>query len=314
MFYANAYISRFIAAPDGLQLHMRDYGSPFDPGLPVVCLAGLSRNAADFDPIATALAAGATGRRRRVVALDYRGRGRSEHDRDWRNYNLAVENADIAAMLIASEISEAIFIGTSRGGLHIMALAARMPAVLRGAVLNDIGPVVETAGLARIRHYLRHFVAPITLADGVDLLKKTMSARFDGLSDADFESHARASFEQPGGSFGSTFDPGLVKPMEAIDLDTPPPPAWGLFDGLADIPLLAIRGANSDILSAETLAEMARRHRDCETYVVPGQGHAPLLYDEASIERIVDFVRRAEDRENLAASGMSASGTVSSEP
>lgn len=297
MFYARSYASRFITAPDGLRLHMRDYGSPLDPGLPIVCLAGLSRNAADFGPLAAALAAGATGRRRRVIAIDYRGRGGSEHDRNWRNYSLAVENADIAAMLIASEISEAIFIGTSRGGLHIMSLAARMPTVLRGAVLNDIGPVVEAAGLARIRHYLHHLVAPTTLADSIDYLKRTMSARFDALSEADFESYARASFERPDGSFGSTFDQRLVKPFAAIDLDNPPPPAWSLFDGLADIPLLVIRGANSDILSAETLAEMAQRHRACETYVVPGQGHAPLLYDEASIERIADFVRRAEDRE-----------------
>lgn len=299
MFSASSYVSRFIAAPDGLRLHMRDYGSPLDPGLPVVCLAGLSRNAADFGPLAAALAAGATGRRRRVVAIDYRGRGASEHDRNWRNYDLAVENADIAAMLIASEISEAIFIGTSRGGLHIMVLAARMPTLLRGAVLNDIGPVIEATGLARIRHYLRHFVAPITLADGIDLLKKTMSARFDGLSDADFKAYARASFERPDGSFGATFDPGLVKPFKAIDLDNPPPSAWPLFDGLADIPLLVIRGANSDVLSSETLAEMARRHKACETYIVVGQGHAPLLYDEALIERIADFVRRTEDRESL---------------
>ncbi|QXX73580.1 alpha/beta fold hydrolase [Methylovirgula sp. HY1] len=301
MFYANAYASRFLSAPDGLQLHMRDYGAPFDPGLPVVCLPGLSRNAADFGPLAAALAAGAAGRRRRVIAIDYRGRGRSEHDRDWRNYSLAVENADIVAMLIASEISEAIFIGTSRGGLHIMALAARMPTLLRGAVLNDIGPAIDSAGLTRIRLYLRHFVAPTTFADSIDYLKKTMSARFAGLSDADFELHARASFERSDGSFGSTFDPDIVKPFEALDLDNPPPPAWALFDGLADIPLLAIRGANSDILSAETLAEMARRHSHCETYIVSGQGHAPLLYDEASIDRIADFVRRVEDREDLPA-------------
>lgn len=299
MFYASAYASRFITAPDGLKLHMRDYGSPQDPGLPVVCLPGLSRNAADFGPLAAALAAGASGRRRRVIAIDYRGRGASEHDRDWHNYSIPVENTDIVAMLIASEISEAVFVGTSRGGLHIMTLAAQAPALLRGAVLNDIGPVIEAAGLARIRHYLHHLAAPNSLADGVDCLKKTMSARFDGLSEADFESYARASFERPDGSFGLTFDQRLIKPFDAIDLDEPLPPAWPLFDALANIPLLVIRGANSDILSAETMAEMARRHRACQTYVVPGQGHAPLIYDEASIERIAEFVRKVEDGEIL---------------
>lgn len=298
MFYASVYASRFITAPDGLKLHMRDYGSSLDPGLPIVCLPGLSRNAADFGPLAAALAAGASGRRRRVVAIDYRGRGASEHDHNWHNYDLAVEGADIEAMLTASEISEAIFIGTSRGGLHIMALAARQPNLLRGAVLNDIGPVIEAKGLARIRHYLRHLQTPISLADSIDCLKRTMSAQFDALSEADFEAYARASFEKPDGSFGLTFDQQLVKPFEAIDLDEPLPPAWALFNALADVPLLAIRGANSDILSPETFAEMSQRHKACETWVVAGQGHAPLLYDEPSIARIADFVRKAEDNES----------------
>lgn len=298
MFYASSYASRFVTAPDGLRLHMRDYGSPLQQSLPVVCLPGLSRNAADFGPLAAALAAGASGRKRRVVAIDYRGRGASEHDRNWRNYDLAVENADIVAMLSACEISEAVFIGTSRGGLHVMTLAVRQPTLLRGAVLNDIGPVIEAKGLAQIRQYLRHLAAPLSLADSVDCLKTTMSTQFTALSEADYEAHARATFERPDGSFGLAFDQRLVKPFEAIDLDEPLPPAWPLFAALADVPLLAIRGANSDVLSPETFAEMAQRHKTCETYVVEGQGHAPLLYDEAAIERIADFVRKVEDGES----------------
>lgn len=290
----NFYESRHIAAPDGLLLHARVYGSPVDPGLPVVCLPGLSRNAADFDPIARALAAGASGCKRRVLAIDYRGRGGSDRDTDWRNYSIPVENADIVALLTACEISEAIFIGTSRGGMHIMALAANRPTFIRGAVLNDIGPVIEAKGLARIRHYLRHLSAPSSLADGIDYLKKTMSAQFAGLSEADFVAHARASFEKPDGGYGLTFDQSLVKPFEAINLDEPLPPSWPLFDALIDVPLLVIRGSNSDVLSAETLAEMTRRHPSCETYIVEGQGHAPLLYDEASIARIASFIDSIE--------------------
>jgi pimeloyl-ACP methyl ester carboxylesterase len=286
--------SRFITVQDGLRLHLRDYGSPLDPGVPVVCLPGLSRNAADFGPLAATLAVGATGRRRRVVAIDYRGRGASEFDRNWRNYDIAVEGADIVAMLTAVEISEAIFIGTSRGGLHIMALAVRQPSLLRGAILNDVGPVIEAKGLARIRHYLRNLSAPGSLADSIDLVKRTMSAQFSALSEADFEAHARATFEKPDGSYGLTFDRELVRPFEAIDLDEPLPPAWPLFDALANLPLLVIRGGNSDILSSETVAEMAERHQGCETFVVDGQGHAPLLYDKASISRIAEFIRKAE--------------------
>src|ERR1700747_2200419 len=110
--------SRFCSAPDGLKLHLRLYGSAGDPGIPVICLPGLTRNSADFGPLAGALACGRKGAKRCVLALDYRGRGLSEHDPNWRNYNLDVENRDILSVLAAMEIQSAIFVGTSRGGLH----------------------------------------------------------------------------------------------------------------------------------------------------------------------------------------------------
>jgi len=288
------YVDWFVSAEDGLRLHLRDYGSPLDPGLPVVCLPGLTRNAADFGPLAEALAAGAAGRRRRVIALDYRGRGESDFDRDWRRYDLKVESADILAQLAAVEIHQAIFIGTSRGGLHAMLLAAARPALVRGAVLNDVGPVIELHGMTRIRQYLRHPAAPNSLNDALDYVRKAMSAQFPALSEADFEFYARASFQKPDGTFGATFDPNLVKPLDALQLDEPLPHSWGLFEALADVPLLVIRGSNSDVLSAETVVEMARRHRNCATYVVEGQGHPPLLRDDAAIARIAAFITEAE--------------------
>ncbi len=158
-------------------------------------------NAADFAPLAEALAAGAAGRQRRVIAVDYRGRGESDYDPDWRHYDLRVEGADILAQLAALEIHEAIFVGTSRGGLHIMALAAARPALVHAAVLNDVGPVIELQGLTRIRQYLRHPAAPNSSSDAVDYLRKAMSAQFTALSDADFERYARASFQEAGWQF-----------------------------------------------------------------------------------------------------------------
>ncbi|QAY96047.1 alpha/beta hydrolase [Methylovirgula ligni] len=290
----SAYVDWFVSAQDGLRLHLRDYGSPLDPGLPVVCLPGLARNGADFGPLAEALAAGAAGQKRRVIAVDYRGRGESDYDADWRHYDLAFENADIQAQLAAVEIHEAIFIGTSRGGLHAMLLAAARLALVRGVVLNDVGPVIELQGLSRIRQYLRYPAAPNSLADAIDYVRKTMSAHFPALSEAEIEAYARASFQKPGGTFGATFDPKLVKPLEALRLDEPPPDCWRLFEALADVPLLAIRGGNSDLLSPETFVEMTRRHRNCATYVVEGQGHPPLLMDDAAIARICTFVAEAE--------------------
>ena len=117
-------------------------------------------------------------KKRRVLALDYRGRGLSDYDPDWKNYSLAVENSDVLSILTALEIDAAIFIGTSRGGLHTMLLSASRPAVLRGAVLNDIGPVLEPRGMARIRGYVGKLPAPRSIPDAVDLLKEMMSERF----------------------------------------------------------------------------------------------------------------------------------------
>ncbi len=152
--------SRFFSASDGLKLHVRDYGSTFDPGLPVVCLPGLTRSAADFGPLASALAAGLAGAKRRVLALYYRGRGRSDYDRDWKNYSLLVENDDILTVLTAAGIERAVFVGTSRGGLHAMLLSATRPTAIAAVVLNDIGPVVEPRGMARIRSYVGKLPPP----------------------------------------------------------------------------------------------------------------------------------------------------------
>jgi pimeloyl-ACP methyl ester carboxylesterase len=286
--------SRFLSAHDGLRLHVREYGSRLDAGTPVVCLAGLTRNSADFGPLASALSAGVRGPKRRVLALDYRGRGLSEYDRDWKNYSLDVENKDLLSVLTAMEINAAIFIGTSRGGLHTMLLSAMRPAVIRGAVLNDIGPVVEPRGMARIRGYVGKLPEPRSLAGAVDLLKEIMGERFDGLSDADWEAYARMTFADSVGRIATRYDRNLMRSLEALDLEQPLPPLWPQFDGLRSVPLLIIRGENSDILSAGTLEEMLRRHPGAEAHEVKGQGHAPLLIDGESINRIAAFAAKID--------------------
>lgn len=288
--------SRFFSACDGLRLHVRDYGSPLDPGVPIVCLTGLTRNCADFGPLASALAAGSGADKRRVLALDYRGRGLSDYDRDAKNYSLEVENEDILSVLTATGIERAIFIGTSRGGLHSMLLTATRPAAIHAAVLNDIGPVLEPRGMARIRSYVGKLPAPRSLSDAIDLLKRLMSEQFNGLSEAEWAAYAKITFADEDGRFGARYDPKLMKPLESLDLEQPLPTLWPQFDGLRDTPLLVIRGANSDLLSPQTLAEMAQRHKGCEIHVVEGQGHAPLLIDEESIDRICRFVAKTDAR------------------
>ncbi|MGH6838072.1 MAG: alpha/beta fold hydrolase [Methylocella sp.] len=290
--------SQFYTAPDGLKLHVREYGSVLDPGVPVVCLAGLTRDSADFGRLASALASGLKGAKRRVLALDYRGRGLSGYDRNWKNYSLEIENVDMLAVLAAMEIEAAIFIGTSRGGQHAMLLSATRPTVIRGAVLNDIGPVLEPRGMARIRGYVGKLPEPRSVPDAVDLLKQIMSERFNGLSEADWEAYARLTFTDAVGRICQRYDRNLMKSLESLDLEQPLPTLWPQFNGLRAVPLLILRGANSDLLSAETLKEMAARHPGAEVHIVEGQGHAPLLLDEETITRICAFVA-ANDRAAL---------------
>src|SRR5690348_12254897 len=183
---ANGYSSdHYVTARDGLRLHLREYGARTAPGLPVVCLPGLARTAADFDALAAALA-GDPQRPRRVLALDYRGRGLSDHDPNPDNYSIPVELDDVLSVLTARAIENAVFVGTSRGGLIVMALAALRPGVIAGAVLNDIGPVLEPQGLMRIKSYVGLLPVPRDFAEGAEILRRVSAAQFPRLSDADW--------------------------------------------------------------------------------------------------------------------------------
>src|SRR5262245_39352133 len=144
-------ISLFVTAQDGLRLHVRAYGAGGSTALPVVCLPGLARTAADFEPLAVILSSRNSDRP--VLALDYRGRGKSDYDRNPANYNPQVELADVLAVLTALSIGRAAFIGTSRGGILTMLLAAARPSAIAGCVLNDIGPMIEPEGVMRIKSY-----------------------------------------------------------------------------------------------------------------------------------------------------------------
>lgn len=282
----------FYSAQDGLRLHARLYGEA-NPGLPVVCLPGLTRNARDFHALAEKLSTDATTPRK-VIAFDYRGRGLSDDDPDWRRYDVTVEAADIFSGLAAFGVEHAAFIGTSRGGLIIMALAGARPTLMKAAVLNDIGPVVEGDGLAQIRAYLQRAPKPGTMAEAVKIQKAIHGEAFPALDDEDWWRFTGALYREEKGRLRADFDPKLLKPLKAIDLDTPLPALWPLFEGLTAIPVLAIRGANSRLLSSLTLEEMAARHPTMQQIVVAGQGHAPLLETGALPKEIAAFIKRAE--------------------
>jgi pimeloyl-ACP methyl ester carboxylesterase len=290
---SDGFTSRFVSAQDGLKLHVRTYGSRIAPGPPVVCLPGLTRNSADFHALATALA-GDVERPRHVVAMDYRGRGRSEYDRDADNYSLAVELSDVVAVLTALGIAPAVFIGTSRGGILAMLLAAARPTSIAGVVLNDIGPVIDTRGLMRIKSYVGKLPQSKSFKDAAEMLRRLFGAQFPKLSSDDWLAFARRSFIEQDGRLVADYDVKLANTLASLDPARPLPPLWAQFDALARVPVMIIRGANSDVLSAATVAAMRARRGDMEIVEVPDQGHAPLLVEDAIVRRIAAFVAGCE--------------------
>ncbi|WP_127523812.1 alpha/beta hydrolase [Mesorhizobium sp. Z1-4] len=286
----NEFKDFYYTSNDGLKLHARIYGEKNAPGLPIVCLAGLTRNAADFHELAVHLAGGATPHQ--VIAFDYRGRGRSAYDRNWNNYDPIVEAGDVVAGLTALDIEHAAFIGTSRGGLITFVLAAMRPSLLRAVVLNDIGPVVEGTGLAQIRSYLERAPSPSTFEEAIAIQRSAQQGIFTGLSDADWDRAVRALYRDDNGRPVPDFDPALLNTLKSVNLSKALPEFWPQFLGLSAVPVLAIRGENSKLLSAETLTQMKARHPDLETITVAGQGHAPFLETAGLPGKIEGFLNR----------------------
>ena len=287
---SNEFKDFYYRSSDGLKLHARIYGTANAASLPVVCLAGLTRNAADFHDLALHLARGPVPRQ--VIAFDYRGRGRSAYDRQWSNYDPIVEAGDVAAGLTALDIEHAAFIGTSRGGLIVFVLAAMRPSLLKAVVLNDIGPVVEGAGLAQIRAYLERAPKPATFSEAIAIQRSAQQGIFTSLSDADWERSVRAFYRDEAGRPVPDFDPALLNTLKGVNLSQALPEFWPQFLGLSAVPVLAIRGENSKLLSADTLAQMKARHPDLQTITVAGQGHAPFLETAGLPGKIETFLNR----------------------
>ncbi|MBB3563999.1 pimeloyl-ACP methyl ester carboxylesterase [Rhizobium sp. BK512] len=275
----SGFEEKFYRSTDGLRLYARSYQvADKEPDrLPIVCLPGLTRNSRDFHELALILSRD-TVSPRRVVALDYRGRGLSDRDGNKANYNLAVECGDVIAGCAALGVDRAIFIGTSRGGLILHLLAAIKPELLTGVILNDIGPVIEPAGLVAIRDYLNRDRKAQSWSEAADVLREDHSSAFPALGLTDWEGMAHAIYRQQNGVPVADYDPAIAEQLKTMDFNNPLPDLWPQFENLGAIPLLLIRGENSSLLSRGTVDEMAKRHPDMLQITAKGQGHAPLLH------------------------------------
>lgn len=279
----------FYRSHDDLLLYVKKYGSDEAPGRPVLCLPGLTRNGRDFESLALSLAAHPT-HPRPVYCLDYRGRGRSEWDKDWRNYSAYIELLDIVSFLTLRELDDIAIVGTSRGGIISMLLAVMRPAAIGCLVINDIGPVIETAGLARIMGYAGKIPVPRDWGEANEIVREINKHQFTALGDADWEAWTRQLFNEKDGRPAAAYDPDVGKALSEVDISKPVPTMWEHFKSLKDKPLMVLRGENSDLLSAATVLEMQARHPNLTPVLIRNEGHAPLLMDRFSQRIIADFL------------------------
>lgn len=271
-------MTHFFTAPDGTRLAYHDQGQ----GTPLLCLTGLTRNMADFDYLAPHLPG------IRLIRMDYRGRGQS----DWTGgatYTIPQEAQDALALLDHLGVDKAAILGTSRGGMIGMALGAMARARVTGLCLNDVGPELHRRGLDRIFDYVGRNPAAKTHADMAARLPRNM-AGFANVPDSRWLDEARHHYTETPEGLRIKYDPALRDSfLAAFQADLPD--LWPLYDACAGLPLAVIRGANSDLLSETTVAEMQRRRPDLIVATVPDRAHVPFLDEPESLAAIAQFLR-----------------------
>ncbi len=280
-----AYRERRIAARDGLMLYYRDYGDPNAGETPVLCLGGLTRNSKDAHTVALRLS-----QRRRVLCPDYRGRGKSARDPNPANYSAEIYGSDAIQVLDAANVHKVVVIGTSLGGLLGMALAVIRPAALAGVIMNDIGPDIPKAGASRIAGYIGTAEVFDDWPSAAAALRTRHAKAYPGVGEDFWLAQARDTYTQSDdGKIVTDYDVALAKSFGAgADI----PPLWPMFRALLNIPVLAIRGALSDVLTAETFDKMAREKPDLIRLTVANRGHVPLLDEPEAAAAVDGFLAR----------------------
>ncbi|WP_447911156.1 alpha/beta fold hydrolase [Brevundimonas bullata] len=283
------YAERRWTSPDGLSLFARDYAPADGPArLPVIAIHGLTRNSADFEVIAALIAQSG----RRVLAVDVRGRGRSDRAPDPMTYTPDVYAKDVVALMDQLGIEKAVFLGTSMGGLITMALTAIKPKAIAAAILNDVGPELAPEGLARIAAYAGQPVVIETWDDAATYARRINEAALPHYAHADWAAFARRTFRE--GTEGAPvldYDPDISAPIKAAGAKALIPNLWPYFRALArKKPTLLLRGATSDLLSPAIVAKMRKAAPSMAYAEVPGVGHAPMLDEAEARAAIFEFL------------------------
>lgn len=280
----SGYEDRYWSSHDGLKLHYRDY-SGGDGKPPLVCLPGLTRNVRDFEELAEHLAD-----KWRVLCLEMRGRGDSEYAKDSATYNPLQYVDDVTAMLEAAGIERFVSVGTSLGGLMTLLIAMTAPKRLAGAIINDAGPVLEAAGIERIKSYVGQGRSFPTWVHAARAIEQSQGIAFPTYGLPDWIAMAkRLMVVSPNGRIVFDYDMKIAEPFAELD-PVAQPDLWPGVDGLAGKPVLVVRGAISDILSEETLAGMQARHAGLEAVTVADTGHAPTMCEPEAIAAIDRFL------------------------
>jgi pimeloyl-ACP methyl ester carboxylesterase len=263
---------------DGLRLHFRDY--PGDESkAPVLCIPGLTRNARDFEGVAARLAGS-----RRVLAVDLRGRGKSDRAIDPLSYVPAVYLQDLLALIGEQFLRPAVVIGTSLGGLLAMLMGLTARGCLKGVLLNDVGPVLQQEGMARIRSYVGQERVFASFEDAAAQIAANHAGAFPDYTAADWRMLAeRLCCRRADGSIVFDYDLGIAAPFR---IEQPAFDLWPAFETLQGLPATLVRGANSDVLSAEVADEMVRRVTTLDLVTLSNIGHAPTLDEPESIAAI----------------------------
>ncbi|WP_343528298.1 alpha/beta hydrolase [Sphingomonas sp.] len=281
----SAYENRFWWSKDGLRLHARDYAGP-DTLPPIICLPGLTRNARDFEGLAEALSD-----RARVIAVSFRGRGESAYAKDPMTYVPLIYVQDVEAMLDELGITRFVAVGTSLGGIVTMLLAATARGRLAGAVLNDVGPEIEPAGLARIRGYVGKGHSFPTWLHAARYLHENNEDVYPDWGIEDWISMAKRTHRlTSAGRIVLDYDLKIAEPFRVPGTEAGPD-MWAAFDALNGVPTLVVRGERSDILGTAVAERMVQAIAPSELVTVPQVGHTPLLTEPealAGIGRLLD--------------------------